>query len=454
MYRYDDFLAQVHVPAEEDEVTVLLSDIVPVGRLSISGDRCRVFISCDGTTFDEIEESGNNKTARYLKVCCDGECRVVFFVGQGYFALKNLEYTNALIRYDGWAGSDGINSFNLTNGDDSYGAHCEDTMFVFGDTFICQVDNKTNRRIEPVYMPNNTYGIFNRDIKNIEFFVSRDEKGLPIATLCPVGATDPTKEWYWLQDGVVLGEYLYLFPMNVIFDETKREGFQFDVRAVTMVKVPIKNKRPDFDAAVHTNTNLYRRFNGMQYVMGISFMPMCASCGQPEGDGFIYIYGYYNDMISNNCRLIVARTKPEVIENTDNWEYYNGNEYVTGMENAVPILEHVSCEMSVMPISAGANKGKFLAVFQYDVQSDFVSYAIGETPSGPFMDINHVYFCDEKRTVDETVYTYNAKAHSHISTPDSILVSYNVNTPSLEANYRLASVYSPRFITLHDTTII
>lgn len=66
------------------------------------------------------------------------------------------------------------------------------------------------------------------------------------------------------------------------------------------------------------------------------------------------------------------------------------------MENAAVILEHASCEMSVMPIAEGDMKGKFLAVFQYDVQSSYVAYSVGETPWGPFDTQCKVYYCKEK----------------------------------------------------------
>ena len=43
-------------------------------------------------------------------------------------------------------------------------------------------------------------------------------------------------------------------------------------------------------------------------------------------------------------------------------------------------------------------------------------------------------------------FTYNAKAHSHLSTPGRLLISYNVH--NLEALGENADIYRPRFVWL------
>lgn len=453
MYYYDELIAEVSVTEETDSVVTPLPHLVPIGRIYKTGDSCQISVSADGQTFEHIEEHGGNITAGYIKVVCQGSCRVKFFVGKGYWAQEEYRYTDAMKQTMEWAGSDGINSFNLENGKDSYGADCHNTLFVFGDTLVSRVDKKTNERIPPVYMPSNTYGIMNKIPEDIQFVIKKDEEGIPQPVLSPVKSKEEDG-WFWLQDGVVVGGNLYLTPLNMKSDLSKPEGFQFKVDGVTMVKVPVRDKKPVFDEAEFYPASLYKRMEGRQYIGGIAYLPYAPEFGYDEGDGFLYVYGYQNDVDQiQDCRVFVGRTKPENIRDTESWEYFNGKKFVTGIENAAVILEHASCEMSVMPIIEGDMKGKFLAVFQYDVQSSYVAYSIGETPWGPFESQCKVYHCKEKIYLCNSVYTYNAKAHSHLSKPESILVSYNVNTPSMKDNCRIADIYRPRFILLHDTTI-
>lgn len=454
MYYFDELIAEISVSEGTDSVVTPLPHLVPIGRIHKTGDSCQISVSADGQLFEQIEGHGMNKTAGYLKVECKGNCRVKFFVGKGYWAQEEHFYTDAMKQTNEWAGSDGINSFNLENGRDSYNADCDTTLFVFGDTLVSRVDKETNERIPPVYMPSNTYGIMNKRPNDIHFVIKKNEDGIPQPVLTPVKNQEDDEGWFWLQDGVMADGNLYLTPLNMKSDLSKPEGFQFKVAGVTMVKVPVRDKFPVFEDAEYYPTSLYRCNGGIQYIGGIAYLPYAPEFGYEEGDGFLYVYGYQNDVNQiQDCRVFVGRTRPENILDTESWEYFDGKKFVRGMENAAVILEHASCEMSVMPIAEGDMKGKFLAVFQYDVQSSYVAYSVGETPWGPFDTQCKVYHCKEKIYLCNSIYTYNAKAHSHLSKPESILVSYNVNTPSMKDNCRIADIYRPRFILLHDTTI-
>lgn len=289
----------------------------------------------------------------------------------------------------------------------------------------------------------------------LEFFVPRNEQGKAEAVLKPAESISSGEEWFWLQDGVVIGDRLFLSPLIMREDDSKPEGFQFQIADVCMVEVQIKNGVPDFIHAGQYQAGLYRRKGRMQYVGGIAYMPYHPDMGYENGDGYIYAYGYISSAEDAEERTVmtVGRVKPQDFKDTSKWSFYNGREFVEGIENSVGVLEHISCEMSVMPIAAGQNRGKFLAIFQYDGQSPYVGYSIGETPWGPFSEPCRVYWCDERHRLNDTIYTYSAKAHSHLSDPSSILVSYNVNTPIMKENYRNADIYHPRFIRLHDTTI-
>ena len=134
-------------------------------------------------------------------------------------------------------------------------------------------------------------------------------------------------------------------------------------------------------------------------------------------------------------------------------EYFDGEKWVNDMNKAKSILTHVSCEMSVQKIVEGENKGKYLAVFSYDTNGPKVAYSIGEIVTGPFSEPRIVYITEEVENYNKgTTYTYNAKAHLHLSTPRNILVSYNCNDMSMCKNKEDFSIYHPRFLNLTDTS--
>lgn len=446
MFKSGSFLSCIKLNAEEK--TVRLQDIMPIGKIVVEGENAKIFLSIDGKTFTEIDkENANGKTALYLKAVSKGESQVRFFTGNGFWAKKDDKFTEKFLRYSGWAGADGINSFNLNGGNDGWNAGDENTLLVFGDTFISDVD-ENGKRIQPVHMLNNTCAIMNGK-DNINF-IYKENKGEYKALLSPqIGSGT----WFWLQDGVVINDNLYLTPMVMSEDLTQREGFQFRIENVSMIKIPIINGKPDFEQAKETDTSLFKRDSNSIWLSGIAYMPFGKRFGYENGDGYIYVYGYVNtDDTDDNCRLIVGRVEPENFEDTSLWKFFDGNDFTSDITKSAELLEHVSCEMSVTPITHGAFKGEFIAVFQYDVSSEYLAYSIGETPWGPFGETQKVYKCDEIERIHESVYTYNSKAHPHLSKEGELLVSYNVNTPIMQVNYDFADIYRPRFLRLVDTT--
>jgi hypothetical protein len=150
--------------------------------------------------------------------------------------------------------------------------------------------------------------------------------------------------------------------------------------------------------------------------------------------------------------LVVARVKEDRFEFFDDWRFYNGKDWVTNIFESKGLLEHISCEMSVSQLLDGQNKGKYIAVFTYDTNTPYIAYSLGDSLVGPFSDPQKVYHTPEQDIFKSTTYTYNAKAHPHLSKSTNILVSYNTNTYNFEHNMSNNLIYRPRFIRLIDTT--
>jgi hypothetical protein len=257
--------------------------------------------------------------------------------------------------------------------------------------------------------------------------------------------------WYWLQDGIRHLDDFYIFPTVVEEDLNGLAGFEFKISGTCMIKCKIKNQKIDFNNAFMREVPLFNLSDNKEYILPAAIFN---NNGEDEkADGYVYFYGYYNDCPKFMRSLIVGRIKPENLDNLNELRYFDGESWVKDMTKAAPLLDHISCEMSVQLISEGENAGKYLAVFQYDVNGPYLAYAIGESLTGPFSEPRIIYRAKE---VDEmykgTTYAYNAKSHLHLSSPKDILVSYNVNDTSMENNKKDYTIYHPRFLNFHDNS--
>ena len=260
---------------------------------------------------------------------------------------------------------------------------------------------------------------------------------------------EQTHAWLWLQDGVVIKDQLYFLPLVVTSDLTQPEGLQFKILGVSMFRTPIKNQEvhPHLSEVKWAPVFAYEGQTSIYFGAGI--YSNTENSGALNPDGYIYVYGYKTTY--GLREMVVARVKEDRFEYFDEWEYYNGTGYTSHILESAPLLGHISCEMSVSQIKEGRNKGKYMAVFTYDVNTKYVAFAIGDSPVGPFSKPQKIYVTPEQDIFKETTYTYNAKAHPHLSQSKKILVSYNTNTYDFKHNMSHREIYRPRFIYLCET---
>lgn len=255
--------------------------------------------------------------------------------------------------------------------------------------------------------------------------------------------------WIWLQDGVVIGDQLYFLPLVINSDLSQPEGLQFAVKGVSIFKTPIENGKILPEKRTQKMAPLLLETGDCQYLYGAAIMSNTKNSGAKDPDGYIYIYGYKTTM--GLRELIVARVKEDNFEYFDDWEFYDGLSFGKDILKSAPLLQHISCEMSVSKLNEGPYKDKYLAVFTYDVNTPYVAFALGETPYGPFSKPQTIFHTPEQARFKSTTYTYNAKAHPHLSSSKEVLVSYNTNTYNFEHNMSSRLIYRPRFIVLKAT---
>jgi hypothetical protein len=234
----------------------------------------------------------------------------------------------------------------------------------------------------------------------------------------------------WLQDGVVLNNKIYLFPILV-----KDEGEIFKVHNVGLIETPIVGERIIYqDATYHDTPLMVKTQDGGTIYFGAGLLNNVAI------DGYVYIYGY-KDL--HGRHLVVGRFLPEDILNFNAWTYFNGTTFTFDIQDVASLKNQVSAELSVTQIPSGIYEGKYMLVVMENTTSGRISYAISDTPYGTFGDYVQVYQTDVSHL--RGAFTYNAKLHPALSKPGELVISYNVNTTQLGA-LSDARIYYPRFI--------
>jgi hypothetical protein len=235
----------------------------------------------------------------------------------------------------------------------------------------------------------------------------------------------------WLQDGIVIEDTFYNFPLLV-----KDAPGIFQVHGVAMMRMPIENERFVHEETTYLNTPLQvsTRDGGIIY-FGAGILD------NRDIDGYLYIYGY-KDL--DGRHLVVGRFLPADIRNFNRWRFYDGQNWSEHIEEASPLKEGVSPELSVTYINEGRHAGTYMLVVMEDSVSGKVSYTTGDTPFGPFGDFINIYQTSEHADLKDA-FTYNAKMHPNLSSEGDYLISYNVNSFSFSA-LGDARIYRPRFI--------
>lgn len=236
---------------------------------------------------------------------------------------------------------------------------------------------------------------------------------------------------YWLQDGVIIDNQLYVFPILV-----KDDADIFKVHHVSMVEVPIVDQRFDYKNQNFYSTPLMTHTpDGGVIYYGAGLMD------HRDIDGYIYIYGY-KDL--EGRRLTVGRFLPEDIKNFNNWMYFDGQDWSKNINESAALIDKVSAELSVTYITEGLFKDKYMLTVMEDTTSGKISYSLADSPVGPFSEYTLIYQTSEGSYLRDA-FSYNAKLHPNMSEPGNFVISYNVNTRSAGA-LSDARIYYPRFI--------
>ncbi len=339
----------------------------------------------------------------------------------------------------GWIGADGIYTLHINGSDMTGSANASSkTLFLFSDTLIGNFKGFSGT-FGKYGLSMNQYGMVNHsmatligkepDPRKIQFYLhSTDAYGNII----------PRQDW--AQELVRIGNKIYTWGIRYGKDwsASQYDLVCFDTRA---------DGFPDFTQSplVTDNTPTRTQVGDTTYEFGNCVLDNSASgSATPNPDGYIYIFGLRSSpgfLIQKYA--IVARVKPADFTNHSQWRYWDGSGWVAEMTEAAPISDKptISSEYSVSYVKSGQYRGKFMLVFTQDTMFSQLQFAVSDTLTGTYVTqgSDPIYYCDEVFSIyeacgDKAIYTYNAKAHPHLSADGELLISYNVNSQNFEAN--------------------
>ncbi len=354
------------------------------------------------------------------------------------------EWTALFDRESGWTGADGIYSIPL-GGNDAIGtAGQQQTAFVFSDTFIGEVLPDGSRAPGGRFV-NNSLALLDGaepDPDAISFYWRGSEVN-PKSVFVPQTLSAGPDDWYWLQDGFVnqaLGGATHLFAARI--RSTGTGGvFGFETAGIAVITLPA-GARPPFESQQQVELPFFQPAQGDrgEIIFGPGIFVNTAAAGAPDPDGFVYVYG--TESVPFNKYLVAARVRPEDFLDFDQWRFYNGAEWTADASAVARLADPVSNELSVTPLPAGG----YGLVYKSTFLSATVDARTAPTPVGPYGPVRELYRPPEQ-DLDPDLFTYNAKAHPHLSAPGTLLISYNVNTLDFFGDFfRYADIYRPRFV--------
>jgi hypothetical protein len=305
----------------------------------------------------------------------------------------------------GWTGADSTYSVKLPDGR---------IVWIFSDTFLGPVNADGSR-------PSTTPFINNSFVVQDGTTLSTVHGGTAAA---PAALVEPAEGWYWAGAGNYGGGTL-----NVTYNQFVSTGsgaFAFAWKASALAR---------FDPSTLAPIDVTDLPSAVSNLEGASWLLAAG--------GYTYIYRVED--LGDTKYLHVAR-----VSGTDlraSWQFWTGSGWSSDQTASARVMSGVSNEYSVTPLGSG-----YVLVTQDTTEtlSAHVVAYFGTSPTGPFTDKTLLYTTPETGAAgsygNANVYTYNPHVHPELSTADTLVVSYNVNSFDSADLYADVSIYRPRFV--------
>ncbi|HEY5747824.1 MAG TPA: DUF4185 domain-containing protein [Chryseolinea sp.] len=347
------------------------------------------------------------------------------------------EWTALLKREHGWFGGDGIFAIPFSGVDQGTS---DSIMFLFSDTMVGDIEKGT---LKPGYamVNNSTMMLQGKEpaASAAHFLINKGADQKPASLFVPSSPETQKGDYYWLGDGFVnndMGGSLCIFAYR-IRNTNDNSAFPFREVGNNLIVIPKGTPYP-FKEQKQYDLPFSTSKDSLSTSFGVGILANTEAAGVPDADGFVYVYG----VKGRAKELVAARIKPAQLTEFASWEFYNGTAWTSKPEEAQPLADSVSNELSVTPLG----NGKYALIYQYAGLTSKIFMQIGTSPVGPFGPRQLVWNTSTDIT-EQGLFTYNAKAHPAISKPGELLVSYNVNCFDFAKRIKtLPDLYRPRFV--------
>lgn len=310
----------------------------------------------------------------------------------------------------GVTGADGFYSVKLPDGR---------TVWIFGDSFLGTVNpNGSREKRTPVFIRNAMAVQDGDSLKSLYNVIDGWESSLVIPPNAVKG-TEFSEDslWYWPGDGFVENNKLKVFMTGFCQADTGNWGFRWTNANIATFSLPELQ---------------LERIDHFDYPGEVEIHWGHAVCD--DDPDFTYIYG-----AGDKYPYVARAPKGNIL---GKWEFYNGDSWVDDSKLAKPMTDFKGSEQfSVIKLSGKyvmlTQSGDFLASSLYSVTSNLPYKGWGNKkelwklqPIEPAVDL----------------FAYNPVAHPQFPKNDELLVSYCVNSFSLDDLFEDASKYRPVFI--------
>ncbi|MHC4751111.1 MAG: DUF5005 domain-containing protein [Planctomycetota bacterium] len=331
------------------------------------------------------------------------------------------QYDALFCREKGWTGADAVYSVELSD---------NTTLWLFGDTWIGDV---VDGKHTGATMVNNSIAIQrgkDPETASVEFFWCTTKDKKPTAFIKP----EDGKGWFWIFDGIVTEEKLYLFLVQII-KTSERSVFGFKHIGTSLAEVENPHDDP-----LEWRIKQYKIPYGRYSKDGNLFF---GSALMRDGD-FIYIYGGSEDWGKgmSGRSMIVARVSHSKMSDFEQWRFFCDGNWQSCMIGISGLFDGTATEYSVCYQSSIK---QYVAVYTENGMSKNVMMRFSPTPVGPWSSAYKVYECPEVEW-HKTYFCYAAKAHPEISSKDELIVTYVCNSTDFWQMAKDARIYRPRFL--------
>ncbi|MCP4258429.1 MAG: DUF4185 domain-containing protein [Planctomycetes bacterium] len=331
------------------------------------------------------------------------------------------EYVKLFIRTEGWTGADGVYSVALTD---------DITIWLYGDTWIGSVVDGKHKNAK---MVNNTIALQQgKDPAkaSVKFFWSTTKDGKPAAFFRPVDGTG----WFWVLDGIVADEKLYLFLPQII--KTGEKGV-FGFKHIGTWLAEVDNP---YDAPSAWRIRQYKIPYGRYSKEGNLFFGSAVL----RDEDFVYIYGANEDWSKgmSGRSMIAARVPYKKIADFEQWRFYSDGRWLSDMTDITGFFNGTATEYSICYQPAIK---QYVAVYTENGMSENVMMRLSPTPVGPWGPAHKIFECPEVGW-HKTYFCYAAKAHPEISKNNELIITYVCNSFDFWKMAADTRIYRPRFL--------